>query len=54
MDYKLARKKRGEDAKRIARQLGVDRKTIKRWLKLWSWQLRQGRHAKRVREGERK
>ncbi len=36
----VARKERGEGAKRIARELGVDRKTIKRWLKLGSWQPR--------------
>jgi len=27
--------------KQIARELGVDRKTVKRWLKLGAWQLRQ-------------
>jgi transposase len=37
----VARKERGEGAKRIARELGVDRKTVKRWLKLGSWQPRQ-------------
>jgi transposase len=36
----VARKERGEGAKRIARELGVDRKTVKRWLKLGSWQPR--------------
>jgi DNA-binding NarL/FixJ family response regulator len=29
----VARKERGEGVKRIARELGVDRKTVKRWLK---------------------
>jgi transposase len=37
----VARKARGEGTKRIARELGVDRKTVKRWLKLGSWQPRQ-------------
>jgi transposase len=37
----VARKERGEGVKRIARELGVDRKTVKRWLKLGSWQPRQ-------------
>jgi transposase len=36
----VARKERGEGAKRIARELGVDRKTVKRWLRLGSWQPR--------------
>ena len=36
----VARKERGEGAKRIARELGVDRKTVKRWLKLGSWRPR--------------
>jgi transposase len=39
----MARKERGEGVKRIARELGVDRKTVKRWLKLGSWQPRQPR-----------
>src|SRR5690348_3671203 len=30
----VARAQRGEGAKRIARELGVDRKTVKRWLRL--------------------
>jgi DNA invertase Pin-like site-specific DNA recombinase len=30
----VARRERGEGIKRIARELGVDRKTVKRWLKL--------------------
>src|SRR5690348_16650404 len=37
----VARKERGEGVKRISRELGVDRKTVKRWLKLGSWQPRQ-------------
>ena len=39
----VARKERGEGAKRIARELGVDRKTVKRWLRLGSWQPRRSR-----------
>lgn len=39
----VARKERGEGVKRIARELGVDRKTVKRWLRLGSWQPRQPR-----------
>ena len=37
----VARRERGEGVKRIARELGVDRKTVKRWLKLGAWQPRQ-------------
>jgi transposase len=37
----VARKERGEGVKRIARELGVDRKTVKCWLKLGTWQPRQ-------------
>ena len=36
----VARAQRGEGAKRIARELGVDRKTVKRWLRLGAWQPR--------------
>jgi hypothetical protein len=43
----LARARRGEGAKRIARELGVDRKTVKRWLRLGAWQPR--RHQPRPR-----
>lgn len=39
----LARLARGEGVKRIARELGVDRKTVKRWKRLGQWQPRQGR-----------
>jgi transposase len=37
----VARKDRGAGIKQIARDLGVDRKTVKRWLKLGAWQPRQ-------------
>jgi transposase-like protein len=43
----VARKQRGEGIKRIARELGVDRKTVKRWLRLGSWQPRQSRRSPR-------
>jgi len=39
----LARLARGEGVKTIARELGVDRKTVKRWRRLGQWQPRQGR-----------
>ncbi len=39
----VARKERGEGVKQIARELGVDRKTVKRWLRLGSWQPRRPR-----------
>ena len=39
----LARLARGERIKTIARELGVDRKTIKRWRRLGRWRPRQGR-----------
>ena len=41
----VARAQRAEGAKRIARELGVDRKTVKRWLRLGAWQPR--RHQRR-------
>jgi len=37
----VARKDRGAGIKQIARELGVDRKTVRRWLKLGAWQPRQ-------------
>jgi len=43
----VARKERGEGVKRIARELGVDRKTVKRWLRVGSWQPRRSRHRPR-------
>lgn len=39
----LARLARGEGIKTIARELGVDRKTIKHWRRLGQWRPRQGR-----------
>ncbi len=39
----LARLARGEGVKRIARELGVDRKTVKRWQRLGQWQPRHAR-----------
>jgi transposase len=43
----VARKERGEGVKRIARELGVDRKTVKRWLRLGGWQPRQAQRRAR-------
>jgi transposase len=37
----VARRERGAGIKQIARELGVDRKTVKRWLKLGRWQPRE-------------
>src|SRR5215472_11965667 len=44
----IARKERGEGIKRIARALGVDRKTVKRWLRLGGWQPRRSQPRRRV------
>ncbi len=43
----LARLARGEGVKTIARDLGVDRKTVKRWRRLGCWQPRRGRPRSR-------
>ena len=43
----VARWARGEGVKRIARELGVDRKTVKRWLRLGAWQPRQPQRRER-------
>lgn len=43
----VARRGRGEGVKRIARELGVDRKTVRRWLRLGSWQPRRPRSRSR-------
>jgi transposase len=47
----VARRERGQGVKRIARELGVDRKTVKRWLRLGAWRPR--RTQRRVRELDR-
>ncbi|GEM_PF-6616036 len=39
----VARKERGEGVKLIARELGIDRKTVKRWLGCGAWQPRKAR-----------
>jgi hypothetical protein len=46
----VARAQRGEGATRIAREGGVDRKTVKRWLRLGLWQPR--RHQPRPRPND--
>ena len=38
----VARGKRGEGTRQIARELAVDRKTVRRWLRLGGRQPRQG------------
>ena len=43
----IARRERGDGIKRIARELGVDRKTVKRWLKVGGWQPRQPQRRNR-------
>lgn len=43
----LARLARGEGVKTIARELGVDRKTVKRWRRLGRWQPRHERSQRR-------
>jgi transposase len=47
----VARRARGEGVKRIARELGVDRKTVKRWLRLGAWQPRQPQRRARQLDG---
>jgi hypothetical protein len=37
----VARRERGESTRQIARELAVDRKTVRRWLRIGGWQLRQ-------------
>jgi hypothetical protein len=43
----VARRERGDGIKRIARDLGVDRKTVKRWLRLGGWQPRRAQRRER-------
>ena len=38
----VARRERGESSRQIARALAVDRKTVRRWLRIGGWQPRQG------------
>ncbi len=38
----VARRERGESTRQIARELAVDRKTVRRWLRIGGWQPRQG------------
>ena len=38
----VARRERGESTRQIARELVVDRKTVRRWLRIGGWQPRQG------------
>src|SRR5712664_3379951 len=38
----VARRERGESTRQIARELAVDRKTARRWLRVGGWQPRQG------------
>ena len=47
----IARRERGDGIKQIARELGVDRKTVKRWLRLGEWQPR--RPQRRARQLDR-
>jgi transposase len=44
----VARQARGAGVKRIARELGVDRKTVRRWLRLGGWQPRRPRRRRRA------
>jgi hypothetical protein len=44
----IARKERGTGIKRIARELGVDRKTVKRWRRLGGWQPRRPQLRRRL------
>jgi transposase len=44
----IARKERGAGIKRIAHELGVDRKTVKRWLRLGGWQPRRSQPRRRA------
>jgi transposase len=43
-----ARRERGDSTRRIARELGVDRKTIRRWLRIGGWRPRQNGERRRA------
>lgn len=47
----VARAQRGEGSRRIAQELGVDRKTVRRWLKVGRWQPREYRPRPRPIDG---
>ena len=44
----VARRERGESTRQIARELAVDRKTVRRWLRIGGWQPRQGGERRRA------
>jgi transposase len=44
----LARLERGEGIKAIARDLGIDRKTVKRWRKLGGWRAQRRQRARQI------
>lgn len=44
----LARLERGERVKRIARELGVDKKTVKRWRHLGGWRAQRRRRRQQL------
>lgn len=44
----LARLERGEGIKRVARELGLDRKTVKRWRELGGWRPQSRRRARQI------
>jgi hypothetical protein len=44
----VARRERGESTRQIARESAVDRKTVRRWLRIGGWQPRQGGERRRA------
>src|SRR6202163_3877901 len=44
----VARRERGESSRQIARELAVDRKTVRRWLRIGGWQPRQAAERPRA------
>jgi hypothetical protein len=46
-----ARRDRGESTRQIARELGVDRKTLRRWLRIGGWRPRQNGPRPRAIDG---